>query len=695
MQRTRYVSRFAMWVSMVALAGALFPLIFTPDPLWAQADAQQAYQQAKAAFEAGEFAKARDLARQAAQTDLHNPEVFLLLGKAHYQLGELDEALRAWQRTLKLAPEEPFARRMLDALQAQRREVELRISLVDLLIDAGLLPAALDECKKLLSDEALLPKQRADIKLRQAEVLLRSGQPDAALRVAGELETLYENQADALQVAVLRSRAELRSKGEAAVRGLARLKQLLAEKPDGPHAATAQAEVLIFQLQQDATPAGADALAKWLDQQPEHFLAPEARKALLDACYTLALRSAPPAPDAPLGPWEAKIKARLEQLAAQPGRAAELAGLFAQFVKHVEARYVQRGAYQAAVEAAELKPGVPWPAEVRRAALKVLAKSKTALALRSLKRRATAGKLPVSAPLGKLPAELAEPIAIYQTIQRDFPDQPGWGELVGLADQVQQLAAQTPVVGKPKVLKAPDAWAVTILSQVVKADEDAAAVGKAVELVQAIARRYAGLKTVEGHQLAVQLSRALIEAPLSPDHPAWPGAMAHHIELLDQYARAVFAENIESGNAAANAVLSEPQQRLLARAKQLLARNGSAAERLLALAKAHVQPWVEHQQWKVAGEFVEGLTGALPETHRFQGELFLVNLWTQQVFQEHERLLSAGLDVPRQLDSRLRRALKRLCELQAGLDPESDELGQVASARGVGCDRGPLCPTGI
>ena len=55
------------------------------------------------------------MARKATQTDPKNPEAFLLLGKAHYQLGELDEAIAAWQRTLKLAPEEPFADRMLAA----------------------------------------------------------------------------------------------------------------------------------------------------------------------------------------------------------------------------------------------------------------------------------------------------------------------------------------------------------------------------------------------------------------------------------------------------------------------------------------------------------------------------------------------------------------------------------------------------
>ena len=94
-------------------------LLTTVSLVYAQADAQKAYQDAKTAYQAGNFAEARDLAQKAAQTDAKNPEVFLLLGQAAYQLGQVDDAVSAWKQTLVLAPKEPFAARMLDALQAQ------------------------------------------------------------------------------------------------------------------------------------------------------------------------------------------------------------------------------------------------------------------------------------------------------------------------------------------------------------------------------------------------------------------------------------------------------------------------------------------------------------------------------------------------------------------------------------------------
>ena len=121
---------FALVLAMTTLTG---------QPVRAQADAQAAYRQARVAYEAGKFAEARDLALKASQTDPKNPEVFLLLGRAHYQLGEQDEAVAAWKQALTLAPQEPFAAKMLETLRGQRAGVDARIVLVEALIQEKVL----------------------------------------------------------------------------------------------------------------------------------------------------------------------------------------------------------------------------------------------------------------------------------------------------------------------------------------------------------------------------------------------------------------------------------------------------------------------------------------------------------------------------------------------------------------------------
>ena len=91
-------------------------------PALAQSEADVAYQDAKKAFAAEDFAQARDLLIKASQTAPRNPDIWVLLGDAHLRLGELDEALAAWQRTLVLAPEQAYAKRMVAALQGRRLE---------------------------------------------------------------------------------------------------------------------------------------------------------------------------------------------------------------------------------------------------------------------------------------------------------------------------------------------------------------------------------------------------------------------------------------------------------------------------------------------------------------------------------------------------------------------------------------------
>ena len=114
-------------------------------PVYAQSDAQEAFQKAKVAFENDQFASARDLLVTASQTDAKNPDIFLLLGKAHYQLGDVDKAIVAWQRTLQLAPAQAYAKRMVTALQGKVIDVDVRIQIVKSLLADYLTKAAQSE----------------------------------------------------------------------------------------------------------------------------------------------------------------------------------------------------------------------------------------------------------------------------------------------------------------------------------------------------------------------------------------------------------------------------------------------------------------------------------------------------------------------------------------------------------------------
>ena len=100
-----------------------------------------------------------------------------------------------------------------------------------------------------------------------------------------------------------------------------------------------------------------------------------------------------------------------------------------------------------------------------------------------------------------------------------------------------------------------------------------------------------------------------------------------------------------------------------------------AVERLA----AHLQPWIEQDRWPVAEAAFAALQKAMPAANRWEAELAVVQISVDRVLQRDQRLLRAGLSVPRELDPLLKQALLRLYSMQAGLEPNSTRLQQVRS----------------
>jgi len=667
----RFISAVLSVVFLAAMAAAAL----------AQADARRAYQAAQEAFQAGDFAHARTLAEKASKTDTNNPEVFLLLGKAHYQLGELDEAIAAWKRTLALAPQEPFAKQMLDALRARVTDVDTRIKLIEALIQQQLFAPALQECTKVLNDKALLEAQRAKVKLLQAESFVRMGSYPEALRVLNELPVYHPQEADAVQVALLSGRAKLHSGGDAVGEGVQLLKKLLADHPDTPAATVAEYELLAFDLRQGITSPRVEAMGRWLAANQDHELADEGRRGLLDAYLALARLGPQPTAESDLDPADVKALALAAQMRIhgqfQPADKAD--ALCRQLLDHWEARYTNHGAHAAAVRAMETLLAEPLPRSARLAVLKALASSKYLIAAEWLDEMAEAGQLPAGVPRGKLPEKLTDVLAVFQTIRSEYPAEPFWIDQANLAKRVRASAPRVLPTAEFRGLKGPDAWALDIAMPVIAADGDAAAVTSAADTVLGIINEQAALPKPESRKLAVELSVELLDA-MAETHASWPKVINSYYTVATDYASYVFQENIKAGRAAENAKLSENQKQFLATLKDHVASHAAHAPHALVQLATHVGPWVEHGHWAVAEEAYTTVKDALPENQRRQADLAIVRLWVQQVTRRHSRLTAAGFTVPRQLDPTLVKALKRCRELQAGLEEEPATLAEV---RGV------------
>jgi len=647
----------------------------------AQADAQAAFQQAKAAYQAGKFAEARDLAAKAGETDPKNPEVFLLLGKAQYQLGELDDALAAWKKTLALAPQEPLAAKMIESLQSRRTDVDTRIKLVAALLAEKLFAPAADECRSLLENKSLGASQRAAVKMLQAELAVKTGQHVEAQRILQELATLYPKQVDPLQANLLLGEAKLLESHEAASAvGIELLKKIVADQSESSAAARAGFDLLEFDLRQGVDPRKVQAMDAWLAGHLKHERARFARELLLGYNLLLARqekREPAEFAHAGLSYYETQALAAGDALLRQTVRDDAAKAVADQLLNHLESVCGGHRAYRAVEQGTEQLLKSPLPRASRLRALRLLASAKVGIAGWSLDEQVRTGTLPMEAPLGKLPRPLTEASAIFHTISREFPAEAEGTGRAALAQQVRGYAGRMFWPDKVQGFRGPDAWAVDLAELVVAPDGDLEAVKQSVRLLQEIARDYAALNQPGAWPLAVDVSRRLIRGLASPRHPEWPGAMAEHARLLDRYALFLFAENVKAGRDEANAELSDAQKKMLDALVKLVDSENSRAPAALQLLGEHLKPWTDRDHWTVAEEAYAAMQKALPDQFRRDGELAVVKLWIAQVLRRDGRLAAAGLTVPRKLDPQLQKALERCYALQGGLEPDSAKLRQV------------------
>jgi len=659
-------------MTLFVLAGLV---IASPAAVLAQADAKQAFELGKKVFEQGNYEAARDQFAKAAQTDVKNSEVFLWLGKAHYQLGELDEAIAAWKTTRRLAPDNAFARKMLKALRGQQLDADTAIRIIETLIEERLFAAALRDCDELLRDKALTDAQRVKVMALRAAALVETRRPADALAVVRDLLVRYPKLADPAQTGLLMGMAKLRMGGPSLPEGLATLKEVVAKHAGTPAAATAEHELLRFALQQKPDLAAAQAMEKWLEANPKHPKTTEALRQVVEGYLAVTRESGPPSADA--GPSESDVAALTVAAVLYPliARVDEARGLTHTLVAHLDQHYAKRRAYRAALALAEALLKAQLPPAGRSQVLHALARYQAELAMTLLTEQAKAGKLPA----GPMPKVLADAIATYATINKEFPAKHAWGQLAALAERVRNLGGLLPSPAKVAQLKAPHAWALEIALSVVKANADTASVQKAVRTATAIVDECAKLPRPTGRKLALGVNARLLAA-VSPDHAAWAPVVLKQIDLLDAHARQAFDENVRTGRADANAGLSETQKQLLAAMAGLVGREVRYAATVLGKLQSHLAAWLQHGHYQVAVDAYGQLARVLPETERRKCLLAVARVWIQQATAEHNRLLAGGLTVPRRLDPVLVKALERCYALQAGLDDRDPFGGEV---RGV------------
>jgi TolA-binding protein len=661
------MQRCIILILLTVAMGASSPFTF------AQADAEAAFEQGRTAYTNGQFAEARDLFQKASQTDNRNPEVFLWLGKAQYQLGALEEAIAAWTRTLKLAPEEPYTKKMLQTLRGQLVEVDIRISLIEVMLKEKLYASAKQECGDLLKDKAVSDEQRVRVKMLQAEVLLATRNYEGAERIIHELLTQYPKLADKARMTLLLGQTKIHVPGKAD-EGLLLLKKVVADYGSTPSAVTAQYELAVFNLNQDINAAHIRDLSTWIADNPGHSLVEKGLERLVQAYPALTRQQAVPTAVSELSEWDMAALKTVDDLLRRSIRADEALKLTKQIVGHFDKHYAAHRAYAAAVSGCEALLKLSLSPSSRLFALRASARFRTELAVERLTVWARAGQL---VP-GPLPVELTSILAIYEAIHSEFPSEPVWRDQAELSERVGKLGSKVTWPSRINEPKAPYSWAVQIALPVIKANVVSSAVSKAVANVRGIVNDCAKRETERpaARGMALSIHSQLLDV-LNSSNSAWAAVMLQQATLLDIDAAAVFKDNLQAGRDEDNAKLSERQKELLATLTELVTHYIGNAPKVLEVLNKHLQPWIKYGHYKVAEQAYTQLAQSLPQAQQRQAKLAIAKLWRQEVFDRQNRLVSAGLTTPRELDPILIKALELCCVLQEGLDEQDSFLEEV------------------
>jgi len=332
-------------------AAVLCGCFLAATPAFAQTEAERAYEQARAAFAEENFEQARDLLKTAVQTDAKNPDIFLLLGKSHYQLGEIEEAIAAWRKVLQLAPGHEYAKRMVETLTDQRKLAETRLATAGDLMSRGLVDAALRELGLLSRQSPLTDEQEAAFRVLEAELHLLENAPDRAIESLTRLAAEHADAAQALRPRALLAVATVSSDASDAA-AVETLQAIFKENADTQEGAIAA--LVLRKRELDLDPTALAPLAAWLQEHPGGPWAGKARGWAQEGITKLFARQDAAtgiSADSPLTDSDQTALAAAKQLFAvtegDPGSPAFMKSL----IQMMENRYAAREAFGATAAA--------------------------------------------------------------------------------------------------------------------------------------------------------------------------------------------------------------------------------------------------------------------------------------------------------------------------------------------------------
>lgn len=655
------------WMRSIMAGGVLFAAtsgVVNADPL---ADVKKSIEDGRSAYIAGDYEKARNLFLSASQIEQKNAELLLMLGKAQYQLGELDAAAATFDRVQKLTPGESYSKRILEAIRGQALSVDVRLAIIGNLLTDEMFDAAAQEAQKLLAVKALPDAQRAQAMTHHAEALLGLNRPAEVVPLVREVAVRFPGVNEPLRLDLLLARALVRMDAQKAADGVAILTRLAGDA-DKARAAEAQYELIAYRVAQGLTAQTAATLGEWIAANPEHGRAREARLRFIEVSMNLASR--PPRIDRAGGMLpedKAAIAMAGEVLKRQVSGAAAME-LTGRLVTHLARRYATEPAL--AAEGVGLLLAHPLPRESRLAALRTQLAFEQHVRFTALTARLAAGDPAFTAD--EVPAAIKDLVELNARLVSEYPEARTGDFELGLANLLAGIADPWPQ-RDPATVFPPRVWAIRIATPLVALGGEPSA--KALKGIHAALDARPTLRRAQAADLY-----ATVAAGVDVSRPEWIDVQwkfAHYLHLatIERY-----QENLSMGRPEANARLADGQKRLLGVLSSIAARRAADQPRVLEYLDAHLNTWLGGGHDGVFDEAYAAVLPALGGPTLLTARVAAARMEASRVFARHDRQVMAGLTVPKALDPALQKVVLAIYEMHRGKDVTDVQLPQIRSA---------------
>ena len=612
----------------------------------AQTEAQLAVAEGRQALLIEDWEKAIQSLERAAETDPENPDVFLLLGRAHYRAGHLDEAVAAWRRTLELAPEQSEARQMLDALLGREVDVERSLRLVEQWLDQERDDAALSEIGRL-SRLALSEEQRVRLRFLEARSQFAKD-ADTSLTILERLALEDPAFAAEPDFRLLAARARLQTKSQRSA-ALEDLHVLAAES--SVVAASARLELLLDRANHHEFVL--DELVAWLEGAGSHPRRLEAARAVTGLCFDRSTTLAPTlsSTPSPLDPVAARSTAELANADPRAKVAVDA------YLDYVERRYRALGLPALAADSLGHLLEQTLPPVLRERVLGVQAADRVAVFQQDVHARLGATGF---GSLGGTPPDSLDTALETIDLWRATTLGPAPVRMrESLAQDLAELAAPADAPRFP-----PHEWAIMVLKPLLDSGRPLA--DPALEILAGLAERHATSPLAERRRRGAEwreLRHAVFTEPSERAKDALAVAAAWRLTAEAALGERTPARLTDDAEHALVRLLEAASEQ--ARSEQAM--SAQSADAVFAEAARLLAPWQRAFQDAEVQRVYEALESALPDPAKRRARLAIAQLRLDRVRDQDLRNLAAGNAAAPSLSDPVREALVALEEAQREL----------------------------